>query len=113
MTFLIRTIDITASGREIRRERLSEAPTITVGRATENDIHLPDLAVVWPGDYTLFLSRGYIIPQGAARSEAAAALLGMPCGDRGRAAELRGGRSDRRRFLNHLDRNPRGDHHRH
>ncbi len=45
MTFLIRTIDITASGREIRRERLSEAPTLTVGRAAENDIHLPDLAV--------------------------------------------------------------------
>ncbi|MBU7580661.1 MAG: cytochrome c3 family protein [Porphyrobacter sp.] len=45
MTFLIRTIDITASGREIRRERLSEGLGLTVGRAAENDIHLPDLAV--------------------------------------------------------------------
>jgi hypothetical protein len=45
MTFLIRTLDLTASGREIRRERSSPAPTLTVGRAAENDIHLPDLAV--------------------------------------------------------------------
>jgi hypothetical protein len=45
MTFLIRTLDTTASGREIRRERPSLAPTLTVGRAAENDIHLPDLAV--------------------------------------------------------------------
>lgn len=45
MTFLIRTLDITASGREIRRERPSPAPTLTVGRAAENDIHLADLAV--------------------------------------------------------------------
>ena len=45
MTFLIRTIDITAAGREIRRERVSEAPSLSAGRAAENDIHLPDLAV--------------------------------------------------------------------
>ncbi len=45
MTFLIRTIDITASGREIQRERRTEASRLTVGRAAENDIHLPDLAV--------------------------------------------------------------------
>lgn len=45
MTFLIRTIDTTASGREIRRERRAEVASLTVGRAAENDIHLPDLAV--------------------------------------------------------------------
>ncbi|MFO6445847.1 cytochrome c3 family protein [Erythrobacter sp. NE805] len=45
MTFLIRTIDMTASGRAIQRERVSEASSLTVGRAAENDIHLPDLAV--------------------------------------------------------------------
>lgn len=45
MTFLIRTIDLTATGREIVRERKVEGERLTIGRASENDIHLPDLAV--------------------------------------------------------------------
>ena len=45
MAFLIRTIDTTASGREITRDRNLEQATLTIGRATDNDIHLPDLAV--------------------------------------------------------------------
>ncbi|BDI61775.1 cytochrome c3 family protein [Qipengyuania nanhaisediminis] len=45
MTFLIRTIDHTAAGREIVRDRTLEQDAVTIGRASENDIHLPDLAV--------------------------------------------------------------------
>lgn len=45
MAFLIRTIDFTASGREIVRDRTLEAAEVNIGRAAENDIHLPDLAV--------------------------------------------------------------------
>ncbi len=45
MTFLIRTIDFTAAGREIIRDRVMEQTSLTVGRAAECDIHLPDLAV--------------------------------------------------------------------
>ncbi|MFN4038760.1 MAG: cytochrome c3 family protein [Erythrobacter sp.] len=45
MTFLIRTIDFTAAGREIVRDRVVEQASLTIGRAAENDIHLPDLAV--------------------------------------------------------------------
>ncbi|MEZ5692455.1 MAG: cytochrome c3 family protein [Altererythrobacter sp.] len=45
MAFLIRTVDITQSGREIVRDREIAQDTLTIGRAAENDIHLPDLAV--------------------------------------------------------------------
>ncbi len=45
MTFLIRTIDTTADGREIVRDREVAEETITIGRRSDNDIHLPDLAV--------------------------------------------------------------------
>ncbi len=45
MAFLIRTIDVTAAGREIVRERVVDQPALAIGRAGENDIHLPDLAV--------------------------------------------------------------------
>lgn len=45
MSFLIRTIDYTATGREIVRERAEEKDTLTIGRATTNDIVLPDLSV--------------------------------------------------------------------
>lgn len=45
MAFLIRTIDFTASGREIIRDRQHDGDTLTIGRAAENDLHLPDLAV--------------------------------------------------------------------
>ena len=45
MAFLIRTIDFTADGREIVRERSVAGTSLTIGRAGENDLHLPDLAV--------------------------------------------------------------------
>jgi len=45
MTFRLRTIDITADGRRIVRDKAVDKPALTVGRAAENDIHLPDLAV--------------------------------------------------------------------
>lgn len=45
MTFRIRTVELTATGREIRRERMVDAAQIVVGRAAENAVHLPDLAV--------------------------------------------------------------------
>jgi hypothetical protein len=45
VAFLIRTIDFTAAGREIVRDRVAEQASLTVGRAAECDIHLPDLAV--------------------------------------------------------------------
>ncbi|WP_296717515.1 cytochrome c3 family protein [Erythrobacter sp.] len=45
MAFLIRTIDFTAAGREIIRDRVVEQTALTIGRAAECDIHLPDLAV--------------------------------------------------------------------
>lgn len=45
MAFLIRTIDFTAAGREIIRDRMVEQASLTIGRAAENDIHLPDLAI--------------------------------------------------------------------
>jgi len=45
LIFLIRTVDLTAAGREIVRERIVEKDMLVVGRAADNDIHLPDLAV--------------------------------------------------------------------
>ncbi len=45
MAFRIRTIDLTATGREIVRERAIDKAELIVGRAAESDIHLPDLAV--------------------------------------------------------------------
>jgi hypothetical protein len=45
MDFLIRTIDFTAAGREIVRERNVSADHLDVGRDAANAIHLPDLAV--------------------------------------------------------------------
>jgi hypothetical protein len=45
MGFRIRTIDFTATGREIVRERALGQAELTIGRGAENDIHLPDLAV--------------------------------------------------------------------
>jgi hypothetical protein len=45
MTFRIRAVDRTASGREIVRERVVADDVLVVGRAAENAIHLPDLAV--------------------------------------------------------------------
>lgn len=45
MSFRLRTIDFTADHRRIVREKPIDAPRLTVGRAAENTIHLPDLAV--------------------------------------------------------------------
>lgn len=45
MTFRLRTIDTTADGRQIVRDRDLAAETLSIGRAAENDIHLPDLAI--------------------------------------------------------------------
>ena len=45
MAFLIRTIDLTADGREIIRDRAITKNALTIGRAAESDIHLGDLAV--------------------------------------------------------------------
>ena len=45
MAFRIRTVDRTASGREIVREREFSGDELVIGRAAENAIHLPDLAV--------------------------------------------------------------------
>ena len=45
MSFIIRQISRTADGREIVRPKTVRSAEITVGRLTENDIHLADLAV--------------------------------------------------------------------
>lgn len=45
MAFKLRTIEQTATGREIVREREIAAASLSIGRAAENDLHLPDLAV--------------------------------------------------------------------
>jgi hypothetical protein len=45
MTFKLRQIEFTADGRQIVREMDIAAPLVSIGRAAENDIHLPDLAV--------------------------------------------------------------------
>lgn len=45
MAFLIRTVALTADGREIVRDKRVEKAQISVGRAAERDIHLTDLAV--------------------------------------------------------------------
>lgn len=45
MAFLIRTIAVAKSGREIVRDRKVENTSLTVGRSPDCDIHLPDLTV--------------------------------------------------------------------
>lgn len=45
MAFLLRTITLTADGREIVRDTRIEKPQIGIGRAAEREIHLTDLAV--------------------------------------------------------------------
>jgi hypothetical protein len=45
MTFRLRTIEFTADGRRIVRDRDIDKPALTIGRSAENDVHLPDLAV--------------------------------------------------------------------
>ncbi len=50
-----------------------------------------DVATVWPADYTLFLSRAYMIPKGAARAGAAAMLLDFLLAPEGQAILARSG----------------------
>ena len=45
MAFLIRTIAVAKSGREIVRDRTVDKSDLVIGRAPESDIHLPDLTV--------------------------------------------------------------------
>ncbi len=45
MAFRIRTIESTADGRKIVRDRDAASAELTLGRAAENDIHLADLAL--------------------------------------------------------------------
>ena len=45
MSFRVRQIDTTATGREIVRERVVEGTRLAIGRSAENDIAVPDLAV--------------------------------------------------------------------
>ncbi len=45
MAFRLRTIELTATGREIVRDREIVQTALTIGRAADNDVHLPDLAV--------------------------------------------------------------------
>lgn len=45
MAYRIRSIDLTAGGREIVREREVADGELLIGRAPENAIHLPDLAI--------------------------------------------------------------------
>ena len=45
MIFRIRTVETTAQGREIVRDRDVTAERITLGRAAENTLHLPDLSL--------------------------------------------------------------------
>ena len=45
MSFLVRQISLTADGREIVRATSIAKSQLSLGRAAENDIHLPDLAL--------------------------------------------------------------------
>ena len=45
MTFLVRQVSYTADHREIVRATSIDRPSLTIGRAAENDISLPDLSV--------------------------------------------------------------------
>ena len=45
MAFTLRSIQTTVTGREIVRARALEGESITIGRAAQCDVHLPDLAV--------------------------------------------------------------------
>jgi len=45
MAFRLRQIEVTAAGREIVRDRETDRKLLTVGRAADSDLHLPDLAI--------------------------------------------------------------------
>lgn len=78
MTFLIRQISYTAGGRQIVRMTELAAQSITVGRAAENGIHLPDLAVT-PNHVRIDIKDE--------RRVAVTAIGGLPFGIDGRSVE--------------------------
>ena len=45
MTFRLRTVETTAQGREIVRDRDVAVALVTVGRSADNVLHLPDLSL--------------------------------------------------------------------
>lgn len=78
MTFIVRQISRTADGREIIRPRSFEQAELSIGRNTECDIHLPDLAV------TL---RHAVIRQTAPSRAEISATAGLPFDVDGRSTE--------------------------
>ncbi len=78
MTFIVRQISRTADGREIIRPRTFEQAELSIGRNTECDIHLPDLAVT--------LSHAVIRQIGPSRAEITA-TAGLPFDVDGRSTE--------------------------
>ncbi|MGH6787356.1 MAG: cytochrome c3 family protein, partial [Novosphingobium sp.] len=66
--FRLRTIEVTADGRPIVRNRDLAGASATIGRAAENTLHLPDLALD-PRHAVLTLE-----PDGRVRAEAAGTL---------------------------------------
>ena len=78
MTFIVRQISRTADGREIIRPRTFEQAELSIGRNTECDIHLPDLAVT--------LRHAVIRQTGPQRAEITA-TAGLPFDVNGRSTE--------------------------
>lgn len=66
MAFLIRTVDRTATGREIVRDREVARDSITIGRATTNDVVIADLAVEQHHATATLDGRGHIALEAAA-----------------------------------------------
>lgn len=69
MSFIVRTVARTADGRDIIRPKAYSQAELSVGRGTDNDIHLPDLAVT--------LHHAVIRAAGQGRIEIAA-VAGLP-----------------------------------
>ncbi|WP_156678710.1 cytochrome c3 family protein [Sphingomonas profundi] len=78
MTFIVRQISRTADGREIIRPREFAQAELSIGRNTECDIHLPDLAVT--------LRHAVIRQLGPSRAEITASA-GLPFDVDGRSTE--------------------------
>lgn len=83
MSFRIRQVDITATGREIVRERVVDGAVLTIGRSAENNIAIPDLAVE---QHHVRVTVG----DGAALMFAAAGTLGFTLNGRTRREETIG-----------------------
>ncbi len=65
MAFLIRTIDHTATGREIVRDREVAGETLAIGRATTNDVVIADLAVEQQHAVATLDGRGHVALEAA------------------------------------------------